>query len=220
MADEYEEEENGECELYTLDDLLEWAKQLECIGIVSKYSESGQDDFYYLSLSDSWQNSLPFFLSNISRILQYDKQSKANTHKLIQSLREKREEKGGRKEEKEKEKERIEVIPSAESVCFFAPPGNVGLHVSIAKDSLGKIVPFRLTKVMRYANQKIGCASQFDSTKYVAEWIAFRVELDESAAVPTVSSPHISIAAFGFEIQSGHNKGAKDSSKSQKKKGK
>ena len=201
MAAELEEEilENGEVEIYTMEDLVEWASRMECTGVVSKYEEIDQDDFYYLRLPDSWQIAIPFFISNVSRLLQYDKQSKANIFKLIHAMKEKC----------------SSDVPSAESATFFQPPGNVGLHISIAKDTLGRVVPFRITKVMRYTNQGIGNPSQFDNGKYVAEWVALRVELEEGSGVGTVSSPHISIAAFGFEVQVKEKSNAK-SKKSKK----
>ena len=121
---------------------------------------------------------------------QYNKQVTASPHKLVRLLKEK-----GAK-----------GIPNASEAFFFPQPSEVGPHISIEKTSANK-VPFRITRWMRYANQTMGIPNRFDQKKYVAEWIALRVEWDwpenesKKHHVSQVSSPHVTIAGFGFDAK-------------------
>jgi hypothetical protein len=170
-------------EVNTVDDLIEWVtSSLPCYGIVSKRCEPGCDDFWYLALPEPWHRAEEILINHAKSLYQYDKNLKTSTFKLIKSLKE----------------QGATTIPNPEQATFFRCPGHVGPHISIGKHTLGQKVNFTVVKTMRYGNQKIGSASTFDSEKYVADWIALRVELDVGMDVKQVSSPHISIAAFGF----------------------
>ena len=166
-----------------MDDLVEWANtSLPCYGIVSKRSEPGQDNFWYLALPEEWHQAEETLIKHAETLYQYDKNLKNSIHKLIKTLKDRG----------------ATNVPTADQATFFRCPGHVGPHISIGKHALGERVDFRVTKTMRYANQKMGEASSFDPKKYVAEWVALRVDLDENSGVQQVSSPHVSIAAFGF----------------------
>lgn len=175
--------EGGFPEFFSQDDFVAYLNEnLPCYGIVSRVDGFDKRDFFFLKLPEEWQQRTLDLVEAAKNLFKYDKKVNTSVHKLVRSL---------------KEREVIDC-PAAEKAVYFACPTDIGLHISIDRYNLGEKVTFQVSRVMTYANQKIGYESMFDKTKYVAEWIALRVELDNKD-VPLVSSSHISIAGLGFD---------------------
>jgi len=133
---------------------------------VRKYDDVGtvckEDDFFYLKLSQRWQDNAGYLLESLGEIFRYDKKLKANQAKLRRHF---------------ETKESLSLRD--EDFKFYTPLSGVGLHISLEanNDDLGKKVKFRVEDlIIQRAN--IGIPSHHNERFYHCQWLALAVSME------------------------------------------
>lgn len=191
---------------------------LNCSGVIHRVpcAKGKQKYFWYVELDKEWEEV--DFVAMVENMYKYDKSVQQHVFKFMRifsqgnisfpveekttaSSNSKKQKKNGKSAGKQTSAS-FSPLWKAQDAKFVRPPagGDVGLHISIGEQpasALGQAVKFKVDRVMHYANQNMGPASDFDSAVHVVEYFALRVTwLTEGIA--QCSSPHITVATLSF----------------------
>eukprot|EP01095_Lingulamoeba_sp_RSL-Kostka_P006182 TRINITY_DN1918_c2_g1_i1.p1 TRINITY_DN1918_c2_g1~~TRINITY_DN1918_c2_g1_i1.p1 ORF type:complete len:204 (+),score=52.38 TRINITY_DN1918_c2_g1_i1:52-663(+) len=198
-------------DIYVEEDLINFLNNLSNYGTVKSVKKENStkknDNFWYISLNDDWQNISNDIIETLKNIYYYQKSTSftKNWKKLKQKL---------------VEKNVINHFKDINQYEFYLEENPIGLHISIEKPKngkkvIGKEVTFTIDEIKIVAQGLMGEPAMFNKDQYCCNRILIKVIINgfrnndnnnnnNDDEIQALKRAHISIGFVGVENVNDH----------------